>query len=130
MRRRREGASAIEAALAFPVLLVMLFALMDWSWYLFQWLTVVRSAHSGTRLAAGVAPEAGPEAVAEDAALDWLDAYGINSTDATVSTTLDDEVLTVDVQVDFEPLVGVIPTPDSLHARAETAWYGAIFEGT
>jgi Flp pilus assembly protein TadG len=130
VRRRREGGSAIEFALAFPVLLVFLFALMDWSWYLFQWMTVVRSAHAGVRLAAGVETSDGPEAVASEAAEGALEAYGIPRSEATVDAVLDEDILTVDVTVDFEPLVGVIPTPDRLHARAEAAWYGSIFEGS
>ena len=130
MRRRREGASAIEAALALPVLLVLLFAILDWSWYLFEWLTVVRSAHAGVRLAVGVEASADPESVATGAVEQALEAYGIPADSATIDVVLAEDVLTVDVRVDFQALVGVIPTPDQLHARTEAAWYGGVFEGT
>ena len=50
---QRRGAASLEYALVLPVLFALLFGLVDWSWYLFEWMTVTRAAGQGLRIATG-----------------------------------------------------------------------------
>lgn len=127
-RRRRRGVTAIEAAIILPVLFVMLFGVFDWSWYLFHWLTVHRASHACVRIAAGLATAEDPVGAAATAARDWLDAYVLDGSAAQVDVSLTGEVLSCQVTVPFEPLVGLVPAPELLVAGAETSWYGHIFD--
>lgn len=128
LRRSRRGVSAIEAAFILPLLFVMLFGVLDWSWYLFHWLTVHRASHACVRIAAGVATVDDPVGTATEAARDWLDSYGLDGNAAQLEVSLSGEVLTCQVTVPFEPLVGLVPAPEQLSAGAETSWYGHVFD--
>jgi Flp pilus assembly protein TadG len=127
-RRSRRGVTAIEAALILPVLFLMLFGVFDWSWYLFHWLTVNRASHACVRIAAGLATAEDPLGAATTAARDWLDAYVLDGSAAQVDVSLAGDVLTCQVTVPFEPLVGLVPAPEQLVAAAETSWYGHVFD--
>ncbi len=124
----RRGVSAIEAAFVLPVLFVMLFAVLDWSWYLYHWLTVHRATHAGVRIAAGLATAEDPSGAALSTSSDWLQEYGLDPADADVQITLEDDVLLCTITIDFEPLVGLVPAPERLQAAAETSWYGYVFD--
>ncbi|MCB9796658.1 MAG: pilus assembly protein [Alphaproteobacteria bacterium] len=130
MRRRRGGASAIEFALGFPVLMVLLFGVMDWSWQLTHQLTAVSAAQRGARIAAGVDAEDGPEVIAKAEARAWLDAHAMDGGSATIDVTIAElagstgPVLTVTVSAPLEPLVGLLPMPGKVRGEASVAWYG------
>lgn len=129
-RRARGGVSALETALLFPLLLWMLFAVIDWSWALTHWLTVTRAAQAGVRLAAGVETAEDPAGVAEAAARAWMDSYGLNGGAAGVTALLAGDTITVEIELPLEPLIGLVPLPDDLVGRAEASWYGSVYDPT
>ncbi len=126
-RAGRRGAAAIEYALVLPVLLVVIFGLLDWSVYMTRWMHVRVAAGRGVRLAAG-AP-ADPEAAAVAAACVALQAHGLGCTDVVAQQEPGDPdpVLRLTVVVPFAAPLGLVPTPTTLEASATTAWYGWIY---
>lgn len=127
MNRRNRGAAALEFALVTPVLLLLLFAILDWSWYQFQAMTVGIAATRGARIAASVRPANDPAAVAEAEVRAWMGPYGLDPGGATVDVSTSNGALVVAVSAPFSPLVGLGFTPDTLGATASTVYYGSIY---
>jgi len=120
----RRGASAIEFALTLPVIVVVLAGILEYGWYLFQLSNVVHALRDGTRIGVTVprADETGAAARAETHARTVLDGLGVPCTDgggcivtATIAASGDVDTLTMAVEVDYEPIVGLLPTPSQLH---------------
>lgn len=125
--KRRSGASAVEFALVASLLFVVLFGLMDWSWYMYHWLTVTSAAGRGARIAAGVKMADDPTGMAQTAATDWLRSYAMRGTPVVVADIQNrgySKILHVQITVPFDPLVGLVPTPPQLRGSAEVLWYG------
>ena len=127
-RRARQGATALEFALVLPLLAAMLFAVVDWSWFMFHHLSVAVAAQRGVRLAAGVPRDQGPDGVANDEARVWLERFGAGADSVMVSTHIDPspmgEQITVEIQRSFDPIVGLVPTPDVIGVTASGVYYG------
>ena len=123
----RRGAVALETAFVLPVAFLCLFGVMDWSWYMFQRVTVTTAAQRGARMAAGVPSTGDITGTARTAATEWLLDHGIDGT-AEVTTSRSTKsyglVVTVDVELTFVPLTGLVPTPSQLHGRATASWFG------
>ncbi|MEQ1507890.1 MAG: TadE/TadG family type IV pilus assembly protein [Myxococcota bacterium] len=140
-RTRRRGAAAIEFALWLPVLLMFLSAVVDWGYYMTQRVAVARAVMEGTRrgaaqfespaVAAGsvIGPTAGARASLV------LTELGITcpAANCIVSSTYCDtgqggvcnnppiDALVVQIQYDFEPFFGLVPTPAGITERFEMA---------
>lgn len=130
-RAARRGAAALEFALSAGVLLVLLFAILDWSWFLFQYMTLTVATQRGTRIAAGIVTEEDPAGQAEAATLAWIAEYGLDpaSVDVQASSTegpTGPEV-TVLATLDFQPLVGLAPSPELVRAGSAGVWYGWVY---
>ncbi len=131
MIRRRRGAAAIEWALVVPVLLVVIFALIDWSWYFFEWMSVTRAAAQGVRIATGRPMSLDPTGRAEAEAARWLEsglASGAADIDAHIVPRADGTVLVVAIDVPIEAPIDVFWTPDRIRTSAQGVWYGDLFE--
>ncbi len=130
--RRRRGASALETALVLPLLLAVLFGVIDWAWYLFQDAGMVVAARRGTRLVAGLGASEGPEAVATAEVIAWLDAFAVDGTAADVDVVIvpdaGEGTVTITVAVDYDPLVGWVPVPTRVGAVATGPYYGGVYE--
>lgn len=132
MRAPRRGATALEYALVLPILLVLVFGVIDWSWYLFEWMTLTRAAGQGLRLSVGVPLSEDPIGIAEDETARWL-RTGLAGGDAVadIRATLDPEpegtVLTVSVTAPFDAPIDLVWTPAELRASAQGNWYGDVF---
>lgn len=128
MRPPRRGGTALEMALILPVALVLVFALMDWGWYLFHRMTVTRAVQQSLRTSACLELSAGPEDAARAEALRWLSVTGLNPDEADVLVELRPspigEVLRVEMSLPFEPLIGLVPMPPKVRDVATAAWYG------
>lgn len=55
-RRNRRGVEAIEFAMILPIFIVIIFAVFEFSWYMFQRGSVVDAARRGCRVAAQLDP--------------------------------------------------------------------------
>ena len=121
--RWRKGASALEFALTLPVITVILAGILEYGWYLFQLSNVVHALRDGTRIGVTVPLEdaEGPGARAEAHTRAVLDGLGVPCTDgggcnvsATIAAADDASVLTVSVEVDYDPIIGLLPAPSQL----------------
>ena len=121
--RFRRGASALEFALTLPVITAILAGILEYGWYLFQLSNVVHALRDGTRIGVTVPLEdsegPGPRAEAHTRAV--LDGLGVPCTDgggcivaAAIGSAGDVSVLTVAVEVDYEPIIGLLPSPSQL----------------
>lgn len=129
MTRTRRGVSAIEFALGFTVLFVLLLGIVDWGWFMVQYLDVQVAVTRGARLAAGVAES--PETTAHDAvcAALTLRQTGCDHGTVAVTTGSDGSGPTLEVRYDlpFHAPVAFVPTPSVVHATATTSWYGWLY---
>jgi hypothetical protein len=121
----RRGVAAIELALILPVLLAMIFGIIDWSYYLYERLNVGVVANRGVRLAAG---NAAPGALATATVCEALPFYALECGDGTVTALVvshpSGSALELNIALPFDPPVGLIPTPNGLRVTASTSWYG------
>lgn len=126
---RRRGSAALEYALVLPVLLALAFALIDWSWYFFEWMTVTRAAGQGVRVATGLPMSQDPLGVAEAEARRWM-ATGLASGGGAPSVTArlvpdgESSALEVEVTAPFGAPIDLFWTPPVLRASAQGTWYG------
>lgn len=124
---RRRGAMAVEFALCLWLgLIPVVFAIIDWSWYLFQAMTVQSMFHRAAQVGGAVDMSLGtcPGDQAEATLGDALSAW--NLTGATLSSsvqtytfgvggTTDIQELTLTVSLPFAPLIGLFSlVPDTI----------------
>ena len=120
---RRRGSSALEFALTLPIIVAVLAGILEYGWYLFQLSNVVHALRDGTRIGVTVpaADETGSEARAEAHARAVMDGLGVPCTDgggcvvnATIEPAGDISTLRMSIEVDYTPIVGLLPTPSQL----------------
>lgn len=120
---RRRGSSALEFALTLPIIIAVLAGILEYGWYLFQLSNVVHALRDGTRIGVTVpsADETGSEARAEAHARAVMDGLGVPCTDgggcvvnATIEPAGDISTLRMSIEVDYTPIVGLLPTPSQL----------------
>jgi len=124
--RGRRGSSAIEFALTLPILIVILAGILEYGWYLFQLSNVVHAVRDGARIGvtvpAGDSP--GPEARATAHARDVLNGLGVPCSEsggcqvvAAIAPAGDVEVLVLTIEVEYEPMIGLLPHPALLRGN-------------
>jgi len=104
--RRERGAAAVEFALVLPLLLIMLFAIIDFGWVLNQQMSVTAAAREGARYYAIHNLESGAQGVAEGRAADLVTGTVTFSYPSTCSPTVDDDELTMVVKTPLTDLTG------------------------
>jgi Flp pilus assembly protein TadG len=131
-RRIRRGGNAIEVALTMPVFLAGMFGLMDYGWYFYNEAMTIEATRQGCRIGS-VVPEGNaspndPASVTTTYISDELISIGIRSSNSNVShtqfsTSSGEKVnayvntnttphrLECDTYLQFQPLVGFVPTP-------------------
>jgi Flp pilus assembly protein TadG len=122
-RRDRRGSAAVEFALMLPVVMLISSAVLDYSWYLHRSADVLTAVRDGVRFGATVTQTADPTSEAIDRTTTSLGDMGItcgSGTDCDVSAELDAVsgmvVLRVTSRVDYTPIIGLVPTPESMSA--------------
>ncbi len=107
------GAAAVEFALVVPILLILVFGIVNFGQYLSVRQAATQAAAEGAR-AAAVTIAGGDAAANGEAAMDnALDGIGGCGDNATCSVTMvacgDAQCARATVEIDFEPLVGGFP---------------------
>ena len=119
----RRGSSAIEFALTLPIIVAVLAGILEYGWYLFQLSNVVHALRDGTRIGVTVpaSDETGTESRAEAHARAVMDGLGVPCTDgggctvvATAIPAGDIQTLRMAIEVDYTPIVDLLPTPSQL----------------
>ena len=104
--RRDRGATAVEFALVFPLLLIMLFAIIDFGWVLNQQMSVTAAAREGARYFAIHNTDTGAQADAEARASALVTGTVTFTYPSTCSPTVDDDELTMVVHTPMTDLTG------------------------
>lgn len=120
--RDDEGVAAVEFGLLLPVLLAILLGIMDYGHVFMVKLTMTNAAREGARVGITL-PTGSAESAAEAAATRYLASANITTAvvDANAPSDLDPEVR-VNITLDYTPLIGFVPTPDSLTASSVMRW--------
>lgn len=124
---REAGVSAVEFGLVLPVFLIVLLGIIDYGWVFYVKLNITNAAREGARV--GVTKDTGAQAHddAIAAANQFLVAAHVDAAAAAITST-DPETSTppwtvqVDITYNFSPLVGFVPTPQTLNASAAMRW--------
>ncbi|MBA2319754.1 MAG: pilus assembly protein [Deltaproteobacteria bacterium] len=113
-RKRRRGSNAIEFALTLPLFLLLLSAVMDFSWYFFTTWRLSASLREGARIGS-VTPNADdPVSTAEDEAEDRGVGYGLVWTTVPVGVVVDNPPqrrMELSGTVEVTKLIGLVPMP-------------------
>ena len=108
--RSRRGANAIEFALIAPVLIALATGSIDFAFALGLRYAAASAADHGARIGATTSQEGSPESVATSEALSKWTSFGLPHTPTIVSFREGSpELVVVRIDVDFEPLVGIMP---------------------
>ena len=102
--KRDRGAAAVEFALVLPLLLIMLFAIIDFGWVLSQQLSVSAAAREAARYYAIHAADGFGDA--EDAADDLVNGSATFDWGTPCSDDVDDDAITVVVHTPLTDLTG------------------------
>ena len=128
----RRGALAVEAALVFPLLLLLTFALIEYGWMFIKTQQIINATRHGARIA--VTPDATNAQVLGSIA-SYMDAAGMGSSNyvvtcspASVSEPDSGQTVTVQVQVPYRNInlmdVPLVPVPTTISASASMAKEG------
>lgn len=104
-QRAERGAAAVEFALVVPLMLIVLFAILDLGWVFNQQLAVTAAAREGARYAAVHSDDAGAQGAAEDLVEELLTVTPTITYDSTCGAAVDDK-LTMVVSVPLTDLTG------------------------
>lgn len=125
----RRGAAAIEFALVAPVMLLMVSGVIEWGRYTNQQQVVLHAVREGARMGAGLTAGGVSDeqevtdllSISKERTIHILNEGGLDGTGATVVTEIDrvDDVdmIRVAATVSYQPIVGLVPTPDNLQAQ-------------
>ncbi|MFZ5482464.1 MAG: TadE family protein [Myxococcota bacterium] len=127
-RPRVRGASAIEFALALPLLVVLIAAVLDYGWYFFTETMAVHAVREAARQGAMLAETSDPNGadVAAEVIADAMAEAGVDCTEGaggcvvTTSYTgpAGGRLLGIEVRVEFHGLTGIVPVPEAILTRA------------
>jgi Flp pilus assembly protein TadG len=126
-RRLRRGASAVEFALTLPVLILIISAIVDLTWFLQQETSLLQGVREGVRVGASTTAENDPLGTARLHTEDVLKTMGIDcaSVDCEITTTVDTsgalDLITLAAIVPYEAPFGLVPTPEDLRASLTMA---------
>jgi Flp pilus assembly protein TadG len=121
IRRARRGAQAVEFALIVPVLLMITAAIIDWSWYYSNQLSMLHAMREGMRIGAATDSDTGDAAADTEAAIqDQFDAMGWTGVSISTSISEDNGVCMVQATVSLNAttLWGLVPSPGT-HSATE-----------
>ncbi|MEQ1571816.1 MAG: TadE family protein [Myxococcota bacterium] len=120
-RRARRGANAIEFALLFPVFTWLMTGVIDYGWLFTIRSVAAHAIHEGARAGAVTLVKDDPAAVATSTLEDRLKRSGF-SLSTKISATVDgkppDAYVQVELYVELQPLVGLVPVPRSYTTTA------------
>ena len=121
----RRGASAVEFALTLPIVVALTAITVEWGWVLSQQAWIHAAARDAARFTVELDPEdVNIESQAIVSAQEWLATYQFDCAAVTcdvrsqVAPIRGRDALTVVMDVEYQPVFGLIPVPTSLHGES------------
>jgi hypothetical protein len=137
--RARRAATAIEFALALPLLVVLMAAVLDYGWFFFAESLAVHAVREAARQGSMVSESSDPNGgeVASGVIAEAMAQAGFDCTagsGACVVTTSytgpeGGRLLQIDVRVAYVGLTGIVPVPEAISARASAFLEGQTKPG-
>jgi len=112
LKRKEDGQSVVEFALVLPILLMVVLGIMEFGWLFYGNIVMTSAAREGAR----VAVVGGTPTQIETAVKNHTDNAGINN--VTVQKAVDDDEVTIDVEGNLKPIVGLF-LEDPVNVAAE-----------
>lgn len=119
--RRRRGANAIEFALLYPLFLWMVTGVIDYGWFFVIRADADSAVHDGARVGAMTLKKDDPAAAATTVVQSRFQANGyavVPTVTSVLGGASPDAYITVSATVEVEPLVGLVPCPSTISAKA------------
>ena len=121
---KRRAAAAVEFALTLPILMVLLSSILDYGWYFWRRSALTMITADAVRLGVAIPRSStpGPETMAEIYAQTMMMDAGVPcpGPDCVMQTTRESHggysFLRLQTTLQYEPLVGMVPTPDTVRA--------------
>jgi Flp pilus assembly protein TadG len=119
-RRRDRGGAAVEFALVLPVLLLVVFGMIEYAWIFYQQSNLASAVRDGLRQGVTVSQTATPDprTFAQNQAQTDLTNVGISSQVVTLTATYagasPTKTMTLAAVLTHHKLIGFVPTPTSL----------------
>lgn len=122
LRRNCDGTAAIEFGLVLPLLIIVLVGIVDYGQIYFTRLTMTNAAREGARVGVTL-PETEAQAAAVARATAYLEQAGVEAVVTATTPSQSNPTVTITVTIEpFEPLIGLVPTPDRLSVSASMRW--------
>lgn len=121
--RGRRGAALVELALTLPILLALATVSLDWGWYLSRQIQLASSVRDAGLAAGGHSMGLDPEHFAIDRLTASLQQSGFDLAGATMTAQItpnpggDGDIVTLRVTLQWDPLSGLVPMPDTIGAH-------------
>jgi hypothetical protein len=100
-----------------PVLIMILFGIMEYGWFFSQQITMVSAVRDSVRAGATTPQEWGPVEAAELQLAKSLAAAGCDGNvyvDISLSGGAPDQLISVSAAFAYEPLIGFVPSPEMI----------------
>lgn len=124
-KQNARGTAALELAILMPLLMLILFGIVDWGYAFYVDLTLTNAVREGARV--GVTRQSSSEAIADaqTVAGNYIEHIGLNN-QVNISANMVNEQLAVEAAIEnFKPLIGFLPDnalPGRLAAQAIMRW--------
>jgi Flp pilus assembly protein TadG len=121
MRTERRGTTAIEFALILPTLLVLTFGIMDYGWFFMIHQQASQACREAARTGSHTALSEDPAAsAAADAGRYVSQHFPLSNMQVSYDTSvIGGDAVQISLSVQFQPLVGFVPTPTTVSCGAE-----------
>lgn len=114
------GAAAVEFALILPVLLSVVFGILEYGWIFYQQFNLASAVRNGLRQGVTISQTASPnpQETCRQKALADLQTMGISPASVTVTATYagstPTRTMTLSASMNYSKLIGFVPTPARL----------------
>jgi len=125
-RHSGRGVAALELAILMPLLLMIIFGIIDWGYVFYVDLTLTNGVREGARVGVTRNDVSTAQTDAKTAATNYVSTLGAHNDIVISATMTNTDQLSVQARIDnFQPLVGFLPDsalPSTISTQASMRW--------